>query len=583
MKGHIHRYDAIVVGGGGAGLSCALEMSTRCRVAVVSKLYPTRSHTGAAQGGVAAALGNMEEDNWEWHVYDTIKGSDFLGDQDAIEVMCREAIDTIVGLEHLGLPFDRTPEGKIAQRRFGGHSREHGKAPVMRACHSADRTGHMILQTLYQHCIKNDVHFYDEYLVMDYLQEKGACAGIVALSILDGEVHTFHAPVVVFCTGGFGRMWRVTSNALSLTGDGGAILLRRGIPLEDMEFFQFHPTGLYKLGVLITEGVRGDGGILKNDKGERFMERYAPTMKDLASRDVISRAIYTEIKEGRGIGGKSYVNLDATNIPKHLLETKLSEVFDLCETYLGIDVSVSAIPVEPTAHYAMGGIPTDVDGRVVIDDWKTIVPGLYAVGECACVSVHGANRLGTNSLLDIIVFGQRAARKALAFLKENCVPDLPPGADEWVHAECDSLRTRSGAGEKRESMHLIRKELAKGMMDDCSVFRTGEKLRSLQRKLKELKERYRKAGITDKGKTFNEDLVEGFELGCLLDQAEATVICAANREESRGGHFRNDFPKRDDVNWLKHTLIHYDPAKDEWRIAYKPVVITKYKPEERKY
>src|SRR5690554_1168757 len=429
---HTHTYDAIVVGGGGAGLMAALypTRGTGVRAAVLTKLYPTRSHTGAAQGGISAALANLEEDHPEWHAFDTVKGSDYLGDQDAIEIMCNDAPEVILELEHMGLPFSRTEVGRIAPRRFGGHSHHFGEGPVRRSCYAADRTGHMILQTLYQQCIKHNVTFFDEYQVVDVIMSEGRCAGVVAYEIETGELHLFRAKAVIFSTGGHGRIFAVTSNAHAFTGDGPAMLFRRGIPLEDMEFYQFHPTGIAKLGILITEGVRGEGGVLRNHDGERFMERYAPTMKDLASRDVVSRAIYMEIREGRGINGNRWVHLDATHLGREVVETKLPDITDFCRTYLGIDPAVDPIPVAPTAHYAMGGIPTDVDGRVVIDDWKTIVPGLYAAGECACVSVHGANRLGTNSLLDLVVFGRRAGRHMAEFCKQADLPPIPADAME---------------------------------------------------------------------------------------------------------------------------------------------------------
>ncbi|HLU26515.1 MAG TPA: succinate dehydrogenase flavoprotein subunit [Longimicrobiales bacterium] len=577
---HTHTFDAIVVGGGGAGLMAALHLSRggQVRAAVISKLYPPRSHTGAAQGGIGAALGNLEEDHPEWHAFDTVKGSDYLGDQDAIELMCRDAVEVVLELEHMGLPFSRTEDGRIAQRRFGGHSRNFGKGPVRRSCYAADRTGHMILQTLYQQCIKNRVTFFDEYQVMDVILSEGRAAGVVAYQIRTGDLHIFRAKAVLFATGGFGRMFEVTSNALAFTGDGPAIVYRRGIPLEDMEFFQFHPTGIAKLGILITEGVRGEGGVLVNGQGEEFMVRYAPTMKDLASRDVVSRAIYHEIQAGRGIDGKRYVHLDATRIGREAIETKLPDIADFCRTYLGIDPADHPIPVQPTAHYAMGGIPTDVDGRVVIDDKRTPIPGLYAAGECACVSVHGANRLGTNSLLDLVVFGRRAGIDMARFALEADLPPLPQDAAERVVEQIEWLRSANGD----ESAATIRREMQTLMMNNVGVFREAKGLAEAVEKLQELRERYRRIRVQDRSRAFNTELTETWELGALLDLALVTATCALNRTESRGAHYREDYPKRDDANWLKHTLAYGKPD-GTIEIKYKPVVITRFQPQERVY
>ncbi|GAP63383.1 succinate dehydrogenase flavoprotein subunit [Ardenticatena maritima] len=572
------QYDVLVIGAGGAGLMAALYASKSANTAVLSKLYPTRSHTGAAQGGISAALGNHEEDHWEWHAYDTVKGSDYLGDQDAIEIMCREAIDVVIELEHMGLPFDRTPEGKIAQRPFGGHTRNYGEAPVRRACHAADRTGHMILQTLYQQCIKHNVNFFDEFQVLDLIIEDGVCKGAIAYEIDTGEIHTFHAKAVILATGGWGKCWSVTSNAFTLTGDGAAIVLRHGVPLEDMEFFQFHPTGIWKMGILITEGVRGEGGILRNNLGERFMERYSPTLKDLAPRDVVSRAIYMEIREGRGIDGKDYVYLDATHLGRERIEKKLPDIADFCRTYLGIDPAEQPMPVQPTAHYAMGGIPTDVDGRVIVDANNTPLYGLYAAGEVACVSVHGANRLGTNSLLDLVVFGRRAGIHAAAFANEIEFQPIPDNADEPTRELVERVRTHDGD----ENVATIRAEMQKLMMNNVGVFRTEELLTEAVEKLKELKERARNISIQDKGKRFNQDLLEAIELYNLLDLAEVTALSALNRTESRGAHSREDYPERDDENWLKHTLI-YREEDGSYRFDYKPVTITKFEPKPRVY
>jgi len=554
-----------------------MVMSSRARVAVLSKVYPTRSHTGTAQGGIGAALGNLEEDHWEWHMFDTVKGSDYLADQDAVEVMCREAVDTVYDLEHMGLPFSRIPDGRIAQRFFGGHTRNYGEAPVRRSCYAADRTGHMILQTLYQQCIKNEVTFYNEYYVLDLIVKDGACQGVVALEIGTSEVHTFHAKAVLFATGGYGKVFRVTSNALTYTGDGVAIALRRGVPFEDPEFFQFHPTGIYKLGILITEGARGEGGVLRNRDGERFMERYAPTLLDLAPRDLVSRAMYAEIQAGRGIDGRDYLHLDLTHLGPEVLETRLPDIADFIRTYLGIDPSKEPIPVQPTAHYAMGGIPTDVDGRVVVDERNTPMPGFYAAGECACVSVHGANRLGTNSLVDIIVFGRRAGKSMLRYITEADLLPLPQGVEEAARSEV----TRLLEGDGPEKVAAIRNELQDQMQVNVSVVRDAEELNNMQAIIDSLKARYTRVSLQDKGKVHNSELTEALELGNMLDLADCMVAGALAREESRGGHYREDFPKRDDARFLAHTLIWKEDGR--LRIGYKPVSITRFQPQERKY
>lgn len=572
-----HKSEVIIVGGGGAGLRAALESSRVSSVAVLSKLYPPRSHTGAAQGGIGAALGNLEEDKWEWHMFDTVKGSDYLADQDVVEVMCQEAIECVYELEHMGLPFDRTPDGKIAQRRFGGHTRNHGEGPVRRSCYAADRTGHMILQTLYQQCIKQGVRFFDEFQVVDLIIKDQACRGVVALELATGDLHVFHAKAVLFATGGFGRMYKITSNAHALTGDGCAIPFRRGIPLEDMEFFQFHPTGIYKLGILISEAARGEGGILCNRDGERFMQRYAPTLLDLAPRDMVSRAIHVEIQEGRGIDGKDYVHLDLTHLGKEVIGIKLPDISEFVRTYLGIDPVGEPIPIQPTAHYAMGGIPTDIDGRAILDEKNTPLAGFYAAGECACVSVHGANRLGTNSLVDIVVFGRRAGSHMAKHVKEIDFLPLPPEPEAAVKAEISRIRD----GDAGESVAEIRRVMQEEMMERASVFREETGLKAVLGKLRELQERYKMIQIQDKGRRFNTALLEALELGYLLDLAEVTVASALARTESRGGHYRQDHPKRDDVNWLKHTLAYR--TEKEIELRYKPVVLTRFEPEERKY
>jgi succinate dehydrogenase / fumarate reductase flavoprotein subunit len=586
-----HQYDAVIVGAGGAGLMAALYATKGgAKVAVVSKLYPTRSHTGTAQGGIGAALGNLEEDHPIWHAYDTVKGGDYLADQHAAMVLAEEAIAAVIELEHMGLPFDRTDEGRISQRRFGGHTSNFGEKPVRRACHAADRTGHMILQTLYQQCIKHNVTFFDEFHVVDVMMNQGACVGSIAIELGTGELHLFHAKATLFATGGWGRVWSVTSNAHSLTGDGAAVVYRRGVPMQDMEFFQFHPTGIYKMGILITEGVRGEGGILLNGRGERFMERYAPNIKDLASRDVISRSIYLEIREGRGIKGKDYVYLDVTpetvnrylaeagetrRIDRDYVEKKLPDILDFCRVYLGVDPVKEPMPIQPTAHYAMGGIPTNIDGEAVMDEHWTVLPGLYAAGEVACVSCHGANRLGTNSLVDLVVFGRRGGKRIAEYAKGADFVPMPANPAAEIEAEFKRIRTGSGktrAGELRQTMQTV-------MMDKVGVFREGPGIQSAIDTVRELKERYQTdLVIDDKGAHFNTDLLEAWELGCLLDLAEATAVSALNRTESRGAHSREDFKQRDDdENWMVHTLATFGGATPFEQGAAEPVLNTEKK------
>ncbi|MFF0791949.1 succinate dehydrogenase flavoprotein subunit [Streptomyces spiralis] len=582
----IHKYDTVIVGAGGAGMRAAIEATKRSRTAVLTKLYPTRSHTGAAQGGMAAALANVEEDNWEWHTFDTVKGGDYLVDQDAAEILAKEAIDSVLDLEKMGLPFNRTPNGTIDQRRFGGHSRNHGEAPVRRSCYAADRTGHMILQTLYQNCVKEGVEFFNEFYVLDQLitEVDGVkrSAGVVAYELATGEIHIFQAKAVIYASGGCGKFFKVTSNAHTLTGDGQAAVYRRGLPLEDMEFFQFHPTGIWRMGILLTEGARGEGGILRNKDGERFMEKYAPVMKDLASRDVVSRSIYTEIREGRGCGPEGdHVYLDLTHLPPEQLDAKLPDITEFARTYLGIEPYTDPIPIQPTAHYAMGGIPTNVEGEVLADN-TTVVPGLYAAGEVACVSVHGANRLGTNSLLDINVFGRRAGIAAAEYANTADFVELPENPESLVVEQIEQLRASTG----NERVANIRRELQETMDANVMVFRTEQTIKTAVEKIAELRARYKNVAIQDKGKRFNTDLLEAIELGNLLDLAEVMAVSALARKESRGGHYREDYPNRDDVNFMRHTMAYREVGADgteSIRLDYKPVVQTRYQPMERKY
>jgi succinate dehydrogenase / fumarate reductase flavoprotein subunit len=578
-----HKYDVVIVGAGGAGMRAALESSNRVRTAVLTKLYPTRSHTGAAQGGMCAALANVEEDNWEWHTFDTIKGGDYLVDQDAAEVMCKEAIDAVLDLEKMGLPFNRTPAGRIDQRRFGGHTRNHGEAPVRRSCYAADRTGHMILQTLYQNCVKQGVEFFNEFYVLDLLlspDENGidVASGVVAYELATGEIHVFNAKAVVLATGGFGKVFKTTSNAHTLTGDGMGVVWRKGLPLEDMEFFQFHPTGLAGLGILLSEAARGEGAILRNADGERFMERYAPTIKDLAPRDIVARSMANEVREGRGAGPeKDYVLLDLTHLPKEQIDSKLPDITEFARTYLGVEPYTEPVPVYPTAHYAMGGVPTNIETEVLRNN-TDVVPGLYAAGEVACVSVHGSNRLGTNSLLDINVFGRRAGIAAAQYAAGARMVELPADPGVMVAGMVSKLLTSTGT----EKVSTIRTELQNTMDRNAQVFRTEESLAEAEAAIVALKKRYDGVAIADKGKRYNSDLLEAIELGFLLDLAEVLVISARNRKESRGGHAREDYLERDDANFMQHTMA-YRESDGSIKLDWKPVVMTRYQPMARKY
>ncbi len=574
----------MIVGAGGAGMRAAIEAGPKANVAVISKLFPTRSHTGAAQGGMAAALANVEEDSWEWHTFDTVKGGDYLVDQDAAEILAKESVDAVIDLENMGLPFNRTPDGKIDQRRFGGHTRDHGKAPVRRSCYAADRTGHMILQTLYQTCVKLGIEFFNEYYVLDLVMNDGKPAGVVAYELATGDIHVFAGKSIVFATGGFGKIYKTTSNAHTLTGDGVAIAYRRGIPLEDMEFYQFHPTGLAGLGILLSEAARGEGGILRNASGERFMERYAPTIKDLAPRDMVARAMANEVREGRGAGpNKDYVLLDLTHLEPAVIDAKLPDITEFARTYLGVEPYTEPVPVFPTAHYAMGGIPTNIKAEVLSDN-DTVVPGLYAAGECACVSVHGANRLGTNSLLDINVFGKRAGRYAVEYATKAKQVPMPEDAAKDVIEMLNKVRAANG----KEKVAQLRKELQETMDKNAQVFRTEETLNEALEKIAELRKRYENISIQDQGKRFNTDLLEAVELGFLLDLAEVTVVACRERRESRGAHLREDYPERNDKKFMVHSMAYLQDKTDRKtgtpiKIDWKPVVITNYQPMERKY
>jgi len=569
-------HDVVIVGAGLAGLRAAVEVTGQADVALISKVYPTRSHSGAAQGGIAAALGNEDPDSWEWHMYDTIKGGDFLTDQDAAEVLAKDALRAVYELEHMGVPFNRTPEGKIAQRAFGGHAADFGKRPVKRACHAADRTGRVILDTLYGQAVRKGIKAYEEFQLLDLTLQDNRMAGLVVYELATGHIHMIHAKAVLFATGGFGKVFKTTSNCFANTGDGAYLAYRSGIPLEDMEFVQFHPTGIYGLGVLISEAARGEGGILRNGKGERFMEKYAPSLKDLAPRDMVSRAIAEEIRAGRGIDGQDFVHLDLTHLGKERLAEKLSDISSFVRIYLGIDANKDPIPVQPTCHYMMGGIPTNLDGQVLNEEQQP-VEGLYAAGECACVSVHGANRLGCNSLLDLVVFGRRAGRKIVEDLSRLSRTPLAEKPEERTVRRIKDIMER-GHGEKTAS---LRQEMQKVMTEYCTVFRDGEGMATALQTIQDLKRRYEGVTVDNRGRRFNTDLLEALELESLLHLAEAILVAALAREESRGAHYREDFPERDDGQWLKHPLVQ--KTDNGPRLFYKPVTVTRFEPKPRVY
>ena len=572
-KIHEHKYDMVVVGAGGAGLRATFGLAQKgLKTACISKVFPTRSHTVAAQGGISAALGNMGEDDWRFHFYDTIKGSDWLGDQDAIEYMCREAIPAIIELEHQGVPFSRTEDGRIYQRPFGGMTTHYGKGTAQRTCAAADRTGHAILHTLYQQSLAHSAEFFIEYFALDLIMdEEGACRGVLALDMATGELHLFRAQGTVLATGGYGRAYFSATSAHTCTGDGGGMALRAGLPLQDMEFVQFHPTGIYGAGCLITEGVRGEGGILRNSKGERFMERYAPNAKDLASRDVVSRSMTIEIREGRGVGAKGdHIHLDLTHLNPADIHEKLPGIAETAKIFAGVDVTKQPIPVLPTVHYNMGGLQTNYHGEVVTlknGNPDTVVPGLYAIGEAACVSVHGANRLGSNSLLDLVVFGRAVANRCAETIKPGAPHrSLPASACDKSLANLDKLRNANGGTPTAE----IRDKMQQVMQNNAAVFRTGETLLEGVQKITEVNKSFADVRVSDRSMVWNSDLIETLELQNLLGQAVATLVSAENRKESRGAHAREDFSERDDVNWHKHTLCWVDEAGNT-RIDYRPV------------
>ncbi|MFC3067970.1 succinate dehydrogenase flavoprotein subunit [Phenylobacterium soli] len=568
-----HKFDVVVVGAGGSGLRAALGCAQAgLKTACISKVFPTRSHTVAAQGGISASLGNMSEDDWRWHMYDTVKGSDWLGDQDAIEYLCRNAPAAVYELEHWGVPFSRTPEGKIYQRAFGGMTRNYGEAPIQRTCAAADRTGHAMLHTMYGQSLAHETEFFIEYFALDLIMDEGTCRGVTAWKLDDGTLHRFQAQLVILATGGYGRAYFSCTSAHTCTGDGNAMALRAGLPLQDMEFVQFHPTGIYGAGCLITEGARGEGGYLTNSEGERFMERYAPSVKDLAPRDMVSRAMTIEIREGRGVGPKKdHIFLHLDHLDPKILAERLPGISESAKVFAGVDVTKEPIPVLPTVHYNMGGIPTNFYSEVVTKNGKNpdqVVPGLMAVGEAACVSVHGANRLGSNSLIDLVVFGRSAALRAADTVKAGeKQPELKPSMTESHLARFDRLRNANGS----TTTAALRLEMQRAMQEDAAVFRTGESLKSGVKRLAAVHAQRGDLKVSDRGLIWNTDLMETLELDNLIGQAAVTVNGAANRTESRGAHAREDFPDRDDATWMKHTLAWFDDTSGKVKIDYRPV------------
>ncbi|MFD1191947.1 succinate dehydrogenase flavoprotein subunit [Phenylobacterium conjunctum] len=568
-----HKFDVVVVGAGGSGLRAALGCAQAgLKTACITKVFPTRSHTVAAQGGISASLGNMGEDDWRWHMYDTVKGSDWLGDQDAIEYLCRNAPAAVYELEHWGVPFSRTPEGKIYQRAFGGMTKNYGEASIQRTCAAADRTGHAMLHTMYGQSLAHDTEFFIEYFALDLIMDEGVCRGVTAWKLDDGTLHRFQAQMVILATGGYGRAYFSATSAHTCTGDGGGMALRAGLPLQDMEFVQFHPTGIYGAGCLITEGARGEGGYLTNSEGERFMERYAPTVKDLAPRDMVSRAMTIEIREGRGVGpNKDHIFLHLDHLDPKVLAARLPGISESAKIFAGVDVTKEPIPVLPTVHYNMGGIPTNFYSEVVTkvgENPDQVVPGLMAVGEAACVSVHGANRLGSNSLIDLVVFGRSAALRAASILKAGATqPELKPAMTDGHLARFDRLRNASGS----TPTAALRLEMQRAMQEDAAVFRTSDALASGVKRLEAVQAKRGDLKVSDRGMIWNTDLVETLEFENLVVQAQVTVVGAHNRTESRGAHAHEDFPDRDDKNWMKHTLAWIDDASGKVSIDYRPV------------